>query len=56
MNAMNGTIRVHHISDVREHIKEKHESKFVSIIHAKLDRKDKNFVKETRYRKEELFN
>ena len=50
------TIRVHHISDVREHIKEKHESKFVSITHAKLDRKDKNFVKETRYRKEELFN
>ena len=52
----NCNIRVHHISDVREHIKEKHESTFVTITHAKLDRKDKDFVKETRYRKDELFS
>ena len=49
-------IRVHHISDVRKHIREKHESEYVSITHGKLDRKDKNFVKETRYRKEQLLD
>ena len=41
---------------MREHIKEKHESEYVSITHGKLDRKDTNFVKETIYEKDELFN
>ena len=48
--------RVHHISDIKEHIKEKHQSEYVSITHGKLDRKDENFVKETIYEKDELFN
>ena len=49
-------IRVHQISDIREHIKEKHESEYINITHGKIDRKDKDYVKETRYRKDELFN
>ena len=48
--------RVYHISDIKEHIKEKHESEYVSKTHGKLDRKYMNFVKETIYEKEELFN
>ena len=49
-------IRLHHISDIREHIKENHEAEYVRISHGKLDRKDTNYVKETSYDKDDLFN
>ena len=50
-------IRVFNISDIKEHIKNKHDSdRYVSITHGKLDRKDENYVKETSYDKDKLFN
>ena len=49
-------IRVHHISDIREHIAEKHQSEYVTITHGKLDRKDANYVKQTNYSKDKLFD
>ena len=49
-------IRVFTISDIKEHIKEKHDSEYVNIYHGKLDRKDENYVKQTSYDKDELFN
>ena len=49
-------IRVHHLSDIRDHIKEKHKSEYVNITHGKIDFKDKDYVKETRYRKDELLD
>ena len=49
-------IRVHHIIDIRKHIKEKHETEYVNITHAKLDRKDANFVKKKKQCKDKLFD
>ena len=46
----------YHISDIKEYIKEKHESEYVSITQEKLDRKDISFVRETIYDKYELIN
>ena len=43
--------------DIKEHIKNIHELEcYVSITHGKLDRKDENYVKETSYDKDKLFN
>ena len=49
-------LRVYTISDIRDHIKDKHESDYVFITHGKLDRKDENYVKETSYEKDKLLN
>ena len=49
-------IRVFTISDIKAHIKEKHDSEYLTIYHGKLDRKDSNYVKQTSYDKDELYN
>ena len=49
-------IRVYTISDIKEHIKNKHDSEYITITHGKLDRKDENYVKQTDYGKDDLFN
>ena len=33
-----------------------HDSEYITIYHGKLDRKDSNYVKQTSYDKNELFN
>ena len=37
-------------------MKNKYESEYISITHGKLDRKDENYVKQTCYGKDDLFN
>ena len=49
------SIRVYNISDMKKHINEKHgDTGYLSITHGKLDRKNLEYVKETRYDMKDL--
>ena len=48
-------VRVYNISDMKDHINEKHGvTEYLAIKHGKLDRKNKEYVKETRYDRNDL--
>ena len=47
--------RVKTLSEVKAHLEELHENENTKIIHAKLDRKDENFISVTEHLRNELF-
>ena len=48
-------VRVYNISDMKDHINEKHGvTEYLAIKHGKLDRKNKEYVKEKRYDRNDL--
>ena len=47
--------RVTKLSEIKAHLEELHENENTKIIHAKLDRKDENFIIVTEHLRNELF-